>query len=269
MARIGRVLLTNDDGFDAPGMAALRAVAAEIADEVWVVAPRDDQSGTSHSVSLHHPIRLHRHGDRDFAVEGTPTDCVIMALKHVMVDALPDLVLSGVNRGANIADEVAYSGTASAAFAALVMGRRAIALSQAFRNREVIRWATARAWGPGAVRALWAAPWPSDVCYNVNFPDVDPADVDGIRAARQGGGSIVAMDVETRMDRRGQSYFWLGFQRHSSEAGLPKDRDLGPDTDVGTLRDRSVSVTPLRLDRTARDRLASLQATLDTMPRPL
>ncbi|MFN8927584.1 MAG: 5'/3'-nucleotidase SurE [Rhodospirillales bacterium] len=269
MARIGRVLLTNDDGYDAPGMEVLRAVAAEVAEEVWVVAPRDDQSGTSHSVSLHHPVRLHRHGERDFAVEGTPTDCVVMALKHVMVDAPPDLVLSGVNRGANIADEVAYSGTASAAFAALVLGRRAIALSQAFRNRDVLRWQTGRTWGAGVVRALWAAPWPEDVCYNVNFPDVEPGEVTGLRATRQGGGSIVAMDVEQRSDRRGQSYFWLGFQRHPSEAGLPKDRDLGPDTDVGTLRERMVSVTPLRLDRTARERLTLLQSTLDDVSRPL
>jgi 5'-nucleotidase len=269
MARIGRVLLTNDDGFAAPGMAVMRAIAAEVADEVWVVAPRDDQSGTSHSVTLHHPVRLHRHGARDFAVEGTPTDCVIMALKHVMAAAPPDLILSGVNRGANIADEVAYSGTASAAFAALVMGRRAIALSQAFRNRDVLRWQTAQAWGATAVRTIWNAPWPADVCFNVNFPDVEPAEVVGLRAARQGGGSIIEMDVETRTDRRGQSYFWLGFLRHSSEAGLPRDRDLGPDTDVGTLRERAVSITPLRLDRTARDLMGTLADTLAVAPRPV
>ncbi|HZH26764.1 MAG TPA: 5'/3'-nucleotidase SurE [Azospirillaceae bacterium] len=264
MAAIGRVLLTNDDGIDAPGLACLAEIAAEVADEVWVVAPAEDQSGMSHSVTLHHPLRLTRRGERRFAVHGTPSDCVVMALHHLMADAPPDLILSGVNRGANLADEVAYSGTASAAMTGLLMGTRAIALSQAFRDRTHVRWETARAHAPGLIRALWAD-WPGGVAYNLNFPDVPPDAVAGFQASRQGGGSILAIDVEHRTDRRGQDYFWLGFRRHSSEAGLPRTADLGPDTDVGALRQGRVAVTPLRFDRTAHDLLAGLDGRLKAL----
>ena len=137
---IGRVLLTNDDGIDAPGMAVLEEVARELAREVWVVAPEHDQSGTSHSVSLHAPLRLSRRGERRFGVAGTPGDCVVMAVRHLMVDAPPDLVLSGVNRGANLGVETVFSGTVGAAMTALLLGLPAIALSQAFSQREPVRW---------------------------------------------------------------------------------------------------------------------------------
>lgn len=269
MPRIPRVMLTNDDGIDAPGLACMAEIAAAVADEVWVVAPDEDQSGTSASVSLHHPVRVRDRGGRRFAVTGTPTDCVVVGLSHLMADAPPSLILSGVNRGANLADEVAYSGTASAAMAGLLLGVRSVALSQAFRRDRVgVRWDTAREWGIAAVRHLWeAGAWDADVAYNVNFPDLPPDGVKGLAATRQGRGSVVRMDVERRTDRRGFDYFWLGFQRHASEAGLEPGphADLGPGTDVGALREGLVSVTPLRFDRTHRDLLGPLGAGLATV----
>src|SRR3712207_4781837 len=137
--RLDRVLLTNDDGVDAPGLAVLERAAAELAEEVWVVAPAHDQSGTSHSISLHSPLRLARLGDRRFSVVGTPGDCTVMAVRHLMREDPPDLVLSGVNRGANLGIETVFSGTVGAAMTAMLLGLPAIALSQAFRDRKSTR----------------------------------------------------------------------------------------------------------------------------------
>ena len=126
-----RILLTNDDGIDAPGFAVLEAIAAAMSDDVWVVAPSEEQSGTGHSLTLSRPVRLRRLGERRFAVVGTPTDAVMLAVAHVMKDSPPDLILSGVNRGANLAEDVTYSGTVSAAMEGALAGVRSIALSQA------------------------------------------------------------------------------------------------------------------------------------------
>ena len=165
---IARVLLTNDDGIDAPGLAVLEEVAAAIAAEVWVVAPEHDQSGTSHSVSLHHPLRMRPRGPRRFAVGGTPGDCVAMGLRHLLRETPPELVLSGVNRGGNIGMETVFSGTVGAAMTAILLGVPAIALSQTFRDRDNVPWDTARALAPdvrvnavapGLVATPWTEPW--------------------------------------------------------------------------------------------------------------
>jgi 5'-nucleotidase len=129
---VERVLLTNDDGIDAPGLAVLAEVAATIAREVWIVAPEHDQSGTSHSISLHDPLRITEHGPRRFGISGTPGDCVVMAVRHVMRDTPPDLVLSGINRGGNLGLETVFSGTVGAAMTGMLLGIRSIALSQVF-----------------------------------------------------------------------------------------------------------------------------------------
>ena len=126
------ILLTNDDGINAPGLQALRRIAAELSDHIWIVAPETNQSGASHSLTLHEPLRCREVEDRTFAVKGTPTDCVIMAVRHLMKDGLPDLVLSGVNQGANIAEDVTYSGTIAGAIEGTLLGARSIALSQTF-----------------------------------------------------------------------------------------------------------------------------------------
>ena len=127
-----RILLTNDDGIDSPGLHALRQIAAELSDDVWVVAPETNQSGASHSLTLHEPLRMRQIDERAFAVRGTPTDSVIMGVRHVLKDKAPDLVLSGVNRGANMAEDVTYSGTIAGAFEGTILGIRSMALSQAY-----------------------------------------------------------------------------------------------------------------------------------------
>ena len=152
-----RVLVTNDDGIHAPGLKTLEAIARALSDDVWVVAPETDQSGVAHSLSLNDPLRLREISDRHFAVKGTPTDCVIMGVRHVLKDKLPDLVLSGVNRGANLAEDVTYSGTIAGAFEGSILGIRSMALSQAFgldKTSKGIRWQTALAHGPRLIRTV-------------------------------------------------------------------------------------------------------------------
>ena len=145
---LDRILLTNDDGIDAPGLAVLERIAAELAREVWVVAPEHDQSGVSHAVSLHHPIRIAERGPRRWAVTGTPGDCVVMAVSHLMQGSVPQLLLSGVNRGANLGIETVFSGTVGGAMTGMMLGIPAIALSQAFTDRARVRWDVAATLGP-------------------------------------------------------------------------------------------------------------------------
>ena len=125
-----RILLTNDDGVHAPGLEVLMKIARAISDDIWIVAPSEEQSGTGHSLTLTRPLRIRKHGHQHFSVTGTPTDAVMMAVSHLMKDCKPDLVLSGVNRGANLGEHVTYSGTVSAAMEGAISGIRSIALSQ-------------------------------------------------------------------------------------------------------------------------------------------
>ena len=248
---LSRILLVNDDGIDADGLQVSHDIASQFADEVWTVAPQADQSGMSHALSLHLPIRVIQQAPRRFAVVGTPSDCIIMAVRQIMKGHLPDLVMSGVNRGANLADDITYSGTVSGAMTAVLCGIPAVALSQAFRKIEPISWDTARIHGARVLEQLLAAPLPADLCLNVNFPAVPPDAVTAIRATRQGRRSIRAIDIDARTDLRGKPYYWLGFDRASGRQE--------PDSDIAALRAKAVSVTPLRFDRTddsVRDMLA-------------
>src|SRR5215472_15610663 len=168
-----RILLTNDDGIYAPGLGVLEEIARQLSDDVWIVAPETDQSGVSHSLSLNDPLRLREVDARRFAVKGTPTDCVIMGVRHLMHDAAPDLVLTGVNRGQNAAEDVTYSGTIAGAMEGTILGIPSLALSQAYSaaNRQKPHWDTARAHGPAQIRKVLAEGIPRDVLVNVNFPD--------------------------------------------------------------------------------------------------
>ncbi|MDE1179294.1 5'/3'-nucleotidase SurE [Paraburkholderia sp.] len=253
--KIPRVLLTNDDGIDAPGLAVLEAVAAELAHEVWVVAPEHDQSGTSHSVSLHSPLRFSRQGERRFGVTGTPGDCVVMAVRHLMA-APPTLVLSGINRGGNLGVETMFSGTVGAAMTGLLLGLPSIALSQVFTDRENVRWDTARALAPGVIRQLLAVSHDAPTCLNVNFPDVDAADAGPLTPTRQGTGLVEGIDVLPEIDPRGLPYHWLRFQRGT--------RENAPDSETAVVRSGRVSVTPLNFDRTDQQVFAALGARLST-----
>jgi 5'-nucleotidase len=250
MTQLNRILLVNDDGIDAEGLKVSHEIASRFAREVWTVAPAADQSGMSHALSLQSPIRVVRHAERRFAVVGTPSDCVVMAVRLVMKDTLPDLVISGVNRGANLADDIAYSGTVSGAMTAVLCGIPAVAFSQAYRRNETTPWDTARRHGAQVLERLLKAPLPSDLCLNVNFPAVLPDAVTGIKPTRQGARSIRAIGIDAREDLRGKPYYWLNFDR---AGGQQPD-----DSDIAALRAKAVSVTPLRADRTNESALSLL-----------
>lgn len=251
---VNRILLTNDDGIDAPGLAVLEQVAATLASEVWVVAPEHDQSGTSHSISLHQPLRYSRRGERRFGISGTPGDCVVMAVRHLMQDSLPDLVLSGVNRGANLGVETVFSGTVGAAMTGMLFGIPSIALSQTFGDPAAVRWDTARQVAPDVIRRLYAAGWDIHACLNVNFPNVAPAEVGPLTLTRQGAGLVKGINVVPRTDPRGLTYHWLQFHREAVENA--------PDTETEVVRAGGIAVTPLRFERTNEDALAHLRSAL-------
>lgn len=242
---LDRVILTNDDGIDAPGMAVLEEIAAQIAREVWVVAPEHDQSGQSHAISLHHAIRVSERGPRRFGVTGTPGDCAAMGICYLMKDAPPQLMLSGVNRGLNLGVESVFSGTVGGAMTAMMLGVPAIALSQAFSDRNNVPWDTARALGPKTIMHLVDIGWAKGACLNVNFPPRPADEVLPIALAKQGEGVVGGMNVETRTDPRGLTYHWLNFRRG--------DRRQSPGTDYSAMRAGHIVVTPLRYDRTDED----------------
>src|SRR6478735_9476439 len=184
-----RILLTNDDGIDARGLALLEKVARTLSDDIWVVAPSEEQSGTGHSLTLTQPVRLRRHGEQRFSVTGTPTDAVMMALAHIMKDSPPDLILSGINRGANLAEDVTYSGTVSAAMEGALAGVRSIALSQAYARQglgDTVPFAAADAWADRVLGPLLEFESEPRTLINVNFPAMRPEEVKGIRVCRQG-----------------------------------------------------------------------------------
>src|SRR5215813_5344353 len=166
-----RILITNDDGIHSPGLDVCAEVARALSDDIWIVAPETDQSGVSHSLSLNDPLRLREIGPRRFAVKGTPTDCVIMGARHIISDGKPDLVLSGVNRGRNAAEDVTYSGTVAGAIEGAVLGIPSFALSQSFtfETRHNPHWGTALKFGPDVIRRVLAEGVPRDVLVNINF----------------------------------------------------------------------------------------------------
>lgn len=247
---VERVLLTNDDGIDAPGLEILAEVAAGLAREVWIAAPEHDQSGTSHSISLHEPLRYSRQGPRRFGVSGTPADCVVLAVKQLMGDAPPDLVLSGINRGGNLGIETVFSGTVGGAMTGTLFGIPSIALSQVFTGPHPVKWETARALAPGVIRRLVVMGWNTDACLNVNFPDVSPEEAGPLTPSRQGTGLVDSIYVVPRTDPRGLPYHWLQFHRGA--------QDEVPGSETAMIQKGRISVTPLRFERTAEEALEKL-----------
>ena len=248
-----RILVTNDDGIDAPGLHALRQIAAKLSDDITVVAPETNQSGKGHSLSLHEPLRMREIGDKAFAVRGTPTDCVIMACRHVMADRLPDLILSGVNRGANMAEDMTYSGTIAGAFEGTLVGIRSIALSQAFGfESKDPRWETAIEHGPGVIEKLLQLDWPAGSLMNVNFPDRAPNNIEGLRVTRQGRRDPGLLSIDARRDTWGEHYYWLAYERRRSNAAAG--------TDLEAVYNGFISVTPLAMNMTADSMLDAVSA---------
>ncbi len=243
-----RILVTNDDGIYAPGIKVLEQVAQELADEVWTVAPEVNHSGAGHSLTIKRPLRVNELSERRYAVDGTPTDAVLLALQSVVPRPV-DLVLSGVNRGGNLGEDVTYSGTVAAAMEATLLDVPAIAMSQCLRNGHPVKWATAERHAPDVVRQLVAAGWGKGVLMNVNFPDRVANAVQGVRVVRQGRSKLGDHLIE-RIDPRGEPYIWIG--------GLKYDEGDDVGTDRGAVRAGAIAVTPIHLDMTHHAELARL-----------
>jgi 5'-nucleotidase len=250
-----RILLTNDDGIHAEGLAALERIARTISDDVWVVAPETDQSGLAHSLTLSEPLRLRKIDERHYALRGTPTDCVIMGVREVLPEP-PDLILSGVNSGQNVADDVTYSGTVAGAMEGTLLGIRSIALSQAYNwnNGRVVPWETCEELAPALLKKLIGLSLPEGVFLNVNFPNCLASEVEGTLVTAQGK-LAHGLFIEERLDGRGFPYYWLRFGRGAEEPAAG--------TDLHALRARQVSVTPLKLDFTAHEVKNALEEALN------
>lgn len=251
-----RILITNDDGIEAPGLDAMQQIASELSDDLWVVAPETDQSGAAHSLTLNEPLRLRTLGERTYAVKGTPTDCVIMGIRYLLADKPPDLVLSGVNRGSNIADDVTYSGTIAGAIEGTLLGVRSIALSLAvdFDASGQTSWETPMSLGADLVRRLLAAGWPEGVLLNVNFPDCAPDEVVGVAVTDQGRRDQDLLNIVDRLDARGNPYYWLGYTRKRSNPA--------EGSDLWAIYSGRISVTPLKLNLTHLETCTTLAAAI-------
>ncbi len=254
-----RILLTNDDGVEASGLKILEAMAEELSEDIWVSAPASEQSGASRKLTLTEPIMTRKLGPQRFSVAGTPSDACFLGLHDLVEGQIPDLVLSGVNRGQNLADDVTVSGTIAAALQAMKMGVPAIALSQTLTNYThpgETPFEVAAVHGPAVLKRLMAAGWPKDVVLNVNFPACAPDEVKGVHVTRHGERDQWHMHAEKRRDLRGRTYYWLGF-----EGGL-SSTDHGDD--LYAIYNNYISVTPLRLELTAEDVRETLEAALTT-----
>jgi 5'-nucleotidase len=244
-----RILVTNDDGIHAPGIKVLETIARMLSKDVWVVAPESEQSAASHSLTLRRPLRVRRLAARRFAVDGTPTDCVLLAINHILKARKPTLCLSGVNRGGNLGEDVTYSGTVAAAMEATLLGVPAVALSQVYADRDNINWDTARRHAPDVIHKLTRVKWPKSVLVNVNFPDCQADSVKGSEVVGQGRHKIGDQLVETT-DPRGEPYYWIGAMRLED----PTRRG----TDIASIKEDKISVTPLFMDLTHRPSLRKM-----------
>jgi 5'-nucleotidase len=238
-----RILVTNDDGINAPGLKVLERVARQLSSDVWVVAPETNQSGASHSLTMQRPLRVRKVSRRRFAVDGTPTDCVLLALQTVIKGDPIDLVLSGVNHGGNLGEDVTYSGTIAAAMEATLFNVPAFALSQCCRNGHPVKWSTAEHHASDIIGRLFTKDWPKDLLININFPDCLPAAVGGYRVAAQGKRKL-GDELMERIDPRGQPYVWIG--------GLRSDDVQQAGTDLHAVAENHISITPVHMDMTHR-----------------
>lgn len=251
-----RILVTNDDGIHAPGLNVLRDIALELSDDVWIVAPETEQSAKGHSLTIHAPLRHVQYEERRYAVKGTPTDCVLFA-HEVLLDQKIDLVLSGVNRGHNLAEDITHSGTIAAAMEGTLCGVPSIALSLSFQMDETspqVNWQTPAAHGAKVISKICAAGIPAGKLMNVNFPDCEPDDVQGIRMSYTGrrGGS---KNLDVRHDIKGHPYYWV----HWGDDEIAHQ----PGSDLAAIIDKYISVTPINLDLTDYEALEKMRGVLE------
>jgi 5'-nucleotidase len=253
-----RILVTNDDGINADGLTALERIAARLSDDVWVVAPEYEQSGASRALTLAEPVRVRAISERKFSTTGTPTDCVMLGVHELVKGARPDLVLSGVNSGANLAEDVSMSGTVAGAIEGMALGIPAIALSQQGFYEAGMDFEVAEAFAPGIIDRLVEIGWPSDVVININFPSGPPERVSEVEVTRQGFRDVQVRHAEKRTDLRGRDYYWIGFRplRSSPPEG----------TDLRALYEGRISVTPLQIDLTHNSAVFDLKGRLGGAP---
>lgn len=246
-----RILVSNDDGIHAPGLKVLENIARSLSKDVWVVAPETEQSAAAHSVTLRRPLRIRKVGRRRFAVDGTPTDSVLLGIRHLLKDKPPHLVLSGINRGANLGEDVHYSGTVAAAVEGALLGVPSIALSQQYATGHPVHWSTAEHFAGDIIRRVTATGWPSNVLLSVNFPDLPHAKVIGVEISRQGRRKLGDQLAE-RIDPRGEPYIWIGAQRLEDRSAQG--------TDLEAICRGAVTIVPLRMDLTDQPTMRHLQA---------
>lgn len=239
-----RILVTNDDGIHASGLKVIEEIARSLSPHVWVVAPEVEQSGAGHSLSLHHPLRPHQLDERRWMVRGTPTDCVLFAYEKVM-DRKVDLVLSGVNRGSNVAEDITHSGTIAAAMEGTLCGVPSIAMSQAFSMwdaQPTVQWDLPRARGAEIVRGIMSVGIPEGILMNVNFPDCSPAECGTVKMAPTGRRQH-GKQLDERQDLKSRPYYWIHW-------GHEEEDLLHPGSDLACMAKKHISITPINLDLT-------------------
>jgi 5'-nucleotidase len=237
-----RLLITNDDGIDAPGLAVLIDIAGKLASEVdiWVVAPQMEQSGTSQSFTMKNPVRIRALKEQRFAVSCTPSDCVILSLQHIMKDCPPDFVLSGVNAGINIGHDINLSGTLGAAFTSLMYGIPSIGISMKRPPQGNVRWATARAILPHMMADLMTRGWKNNHCLSINIPNLPPEEIAGSCWTQPAHGIMPPFEIKEGTDLRKKEFFWV-YPHHHPETGA------APDSDAVALQRGFVSISVLAL----------------------
>ncbi|MDR0942683.1 MAG: 5'/3'-nucleotidase SurE [Holosporales bacterium] len=247
-----RILISNDDGIEAKGIKVLEGIARQFSNEVTVVAPDSNMSGAGHSLTLKSPLRLKEIDEAHFAVDGTPTDSVVMALRHIMNEK-PDFILSGINGDSNLADDITYSGTVAAAMEACLLGIPAVAFSQETNEDGTINWDIAKTYAPIILKLIMNKfKFVENVLLNINFPPGDVKDVKGIKITSQGTRAIDDCVIQS-IDPRGHPYFWMGPADYRK---IMNNEDL--DTDLGAIHSGYVSITPLSLDMTSRSQMKIL-----------
>jgi 5'-nucleotidase len=240
-----RILISNDDSIYAEGIKVLYSIAKNITDDIWVVAPETEQSGAGHSLSLRKVIRIDEEGNNHFAVHGTPTDCVLVAIRELMLGKKPDLVLSGINHGSNLAEDITYSGTVAAAMEATLLGIPAIALSQKIdRINNIFDFSVSKKYALDVINKLYATKWfenNPNTLMNVNFPMCDVNEVKGVKFAKQGR-RIKSENIQKCMDPENRPFFWIG---------SIKQFDIdSKESDLGIIQQNNISITPVSLELT-------------------
>jgi 5'-nucleotidase len=249
-----RVLIVNDDGIEGPGIKLLEELLGRFTDDIWVVAPDEERSGAGHSISISHPIRVKQRDERHFAVKGSPTDCALLGIHELLGDRKPDILFSGINAGPNLAEDITYSGTCSAAMEGALLGIPSVALSQYLRYLQPVHWATSRHFLPGIIERLIRHPARPGSFINVNLPDCPADEVTGVRVTTQGRRPAGSYLPKRRIDERTVPYYWIKIAHLEGE--------IEEGSDLAAMRDKAISITPLQLDMTDRTMARELERSL-------